>query len=364
VKLIRNILPQLLASSYTLRMPELVDNLADLTALRDRDALDVALLNTINDVVQLRTAAICRIVGEKGNERWRIGVQVHAGQPACAGDSPWARLDTLSALHQFPLRLQALETQQVQASDGAPATTLFPLGSTSSSSGVLELVTQAPLSASDRKLVCGVLRLYLNCGNLLDYGERDSLTELLNRKTFDGAFLKATIEQREQGGPPDAAPERRHQTQAGTYWLAMLDIDHFKRVNDNYGHLIGDEVLLLLARLMRGHFRFHDQLYRFGGEEFVVLMRCGGESEALGVLERLRATTEKHLFPQVGRITISVGFSEIKIGDSPSGAIERADKAVYYAKEHGRNQVCSYAALIANGQLESQAANVGDMELF
>jgi diguanylate cyclase (GGDEF)-like protein len=144
----------------------------------------------------------------------------------------------------------------------------------------------------------------------------------------------------------------------------MLDIDHFKRVNDNYGHLIGDEVLLLLARLMRSQFRFHDQLYRFGGEEFVVLMRCNGEAEAGKVLERMRAATAAHLFPQVGKITVSIGFSEVRAGDSPSGAFERADKAVYYAKEHGRDQVCSYAALVARGELENQAANVGDMELF
>jgi diguanylate cyclase (GGDEF)-like protein len=144
----------------------------------------------------------------------------------------------------------------------------------------------------------------------------------------------------------------------------MLDIDHFKRVNDNYGHLIGDEVLLLLARLMRASFRFHDQLYRFGGEEFVVLMRCNGEAQAAGALERLRTNTAEHLFPQVGNITISIGFSEVRTGDTPSGAFERADKAVYYAKEHGRNQVCSYAALIASGELVEQAANLGDIELF
>ena len=66
----------------------------------------------------------------------------------------------------------------------------------------------------------------------------------------------------------------------------------------------------------------------------------------------------------VGQITVSIGFSEVRTGDSPSGAFERADKAVYYAKEHGRNQVCSYAALVARGELDNQASNVGDMELF
>ena len=82
------------------------------------------------------------------------------------------------------------------------------------------------------------------------------------------------------------------------------------------------------------------------------------------MLERLRRTTEGHPFPQVGKITISVGFSEVRAGDSPSGAFERADKAVYYAKENGRNQVCSHIALITSGVLAQQAATVGAMELF
>jgi diguanylate cyclase (GGDEF)-like protein len=348
-------------------MSQLVDNLADLTALRDRDALDNALVTTIHGVLQPGCSAICRVVGERGNERWRICAQLQAGQRVASGDSAWSPLETLPLLSAYPLRQQAIATGCVQESSSGNSLAVFSLGNTPGNAGVLELHTDLPLSLASRSTVLGILRLHLNFSNLLDYGERDSLTALLNRKTFDGAFLKATLEQQASHIDQEQHPvplERRAATQAGTYWLAMIDIDHFKRVNDNYGHLIGDEVLLLLARLMRSHFRFHDQLYRFGGEEFVVLMRCQGEAEAAGVLERLRITTAAYLFPQVGSITISLGFSEIRLGDSPSGAFERADKAVYYAKEHGRNQVCSYLELVASGSLVEQKANVGDVELF
>lgn len=343
-------------------MPELVHQLADLTALRDRDALDIALVRTIHDLVQPRTTAICRVVGDAGNEHWLTSARWEAHQLTPTSDSAWSKLDLLPKLAAHPLREQAVSLRQVLQTDGCPSVTVFPLTGNPGSAGVLEIVTNEPLSKESHRLVSGVLRLYLNFQSLLDYSERDALTELLNRKTFDGAFLKATLEQ--NLAAVNAQDERREMASAGSYWLAMIDIDHFKRVNDNYGHLIGDEVLLLLARLMRTCFRFHDQLYRFGGEEFVVLMRCNGEAEAVGALERLRATTAKHLFPQVGNITISTGFSEIKTGDTPSGAFERADKAVYYAKVNGRNQVCSYSALIASGELVDQAANVGDMELF
>jgi diguanylate cyclase (GGDEF)-like protein len=225
-------------------------------------------------------------------------------------------------------------------------------------SGVLELRTRAELTQELEKLISGVLRLYQNFQGLLDYGERDALTELLNRKTFDGSFLKATLTQ--QQAQSSAPNERRYIGTTCSYWLAMLDIDHFKHVNDNYGHLIGDEVLLLLAQIMRSCFRFHDQLYRFGGEEFVVLMRCNTGSQAKLALQRLRIDTEDFAFPQVGHITISVGFTEV----NPASAFERADKAVYYAKEHGRNQVCSYENLVARGELIADVVNSGEIELF
>ena len=144
----------------------------------------------------------------------------------------------------------------------------------------------------------------------------------------------------------------------------MIDIDHFKRVNDTYGHLIGDEALLLLSRLMRASFRFHDRLYRFGGEEFVVLMRCDNETDATTAFERLRTNTESFTFPQVGRITVSIGFTVLRQGDTPSGAFERADKAVYYVKEHGRNGVRSYSELTASGEIVEEEDKTGGIELF
>jgi diguanylate cyclase (GGDEF)-like protein len=147
------------------------------------------------------------------------------------------------------------------------------------------------------------------------------------------------------------------------FWLAMLDIDHFKQVNDSYGHLIGDEVLILVARLMKTTFRSYDKVYRFGGEEFVVVLRSASHDAAIAAVERFRANMESHQFPQAGRITVSVGLTEIQSADTPAAACERADQAVYYAKHHGRNQVCSEADLVRRGLLTVEA-KVGDIELF
>jgi len=342
-------------------MSLLVHKLADLTAMRDRTTLDKALISTVNDLLQPQSAAIYRTVGEPGNERWFASAELSAGQMEPTSNSAWSELGSLARLSEHPLRAQTATGGQLsQSPDGL--TTVFPLMGAPACVAVLEIGSNMALSDEARRLVSAVLRLFVNFQELLDYGERDSLTELLNRKTFDGAFMRATLDQ--TAGLQRVQHERRDTASIGSFWLAILDIDHFKSVNDNFGHLIGDEVLLLLARLMRSCFRFHDQLYRFGGEEFVVLMRCNGEAEAAGALDRMRRATEEFLFPQIKTITVSIGFSEVKSGDTPNGAFERADKAVYHAKKHGRNQVCSYDSLIASGVLQRQADNIGDMELF
>lgn len=343
-------------------MTRIVHKLADLTALRDRQSLDSALVSTLDELVNPNSVAIHRLVGPAGDERWLTSAEIKTGCISVLSASEWSNIDALPSANAFPLRQRVVENKSPFLSTEAHGCTIFPLPAQTSVTAILELTTASPLSDEVVLLISGVLRLYQNFQGLLDYGERDALTELLNRKSFDGAFLKATTAR-----PVDIesiADDRRQLQHSGHYWLAMLDIDHFKRVNDNFGHLIGDEVLLMLARLMRGTFRFHDQLYRFGGEEFVALMRCDQNSDAQAVLKRLRSNTEQFSFPQVGRITVSIGFTKIRAGDSPSGAFERADKAVYYAKANGRNQVCSFEDLVAQGRLVEAEANVGEIELF
>ncbi len=342
-------------------MSELVDHLAELTGFRDRDILDVTLVGALRDLLHPRVVTIYRSVGDAGNERWITRARLGEHDAVATADPVWADIETLPPLDLYPERQQAMKGQAtVVTVPGRHSLSLFPVSTDREVVGVMEIETAEPLSDESRRLVGSILRIYRNFQALLDYSERDTLTGLLNRKTFDESFLKATSESL---GAPLAADGRRHPAATHRHWLGVIDIDHFKSVNDNFGHLIGDEVLLLLSRLMRSSFRFHDRLYRFGGEEFVVLMRCASEQDAALALERMRSNTASYPFPQVGQITISIGFTEVKPGDTPSAAFERADKAVYYAKSHGRNQVQSHAELIARGDLEDES-KIGDVELF
>ncbi|MCM0608769.1 MAG: GGDEF domain-containing protein [Ideonella sp. WA131b] len=355
-------------------MSNVVDHLAELTGLRDRDVLDVTLVSALRDLLCPRLAAIYRVVGEAPGQRWMTRARLAEGDVSAQTDSLWADLSELPALDEHADRAACLRRQEAYTlaagPGGAAARAYFPLANEFEAVGVLELHTDAQLRPEEVRLVGSILRIYRNFQGLLDYSERDTLTGLLNRKTFDESFLRmlaGTAASSTQTASPGSGDARRLAVQGsgrGTAWLGVIDIDHFKRVNDGHGHLIGDEVLLLLSRLMRASFRFHDHLFRFGGEEFVVLMRCGTDADASGAFERLRANVERFAFPQVGRITVSVGFSALRPDDTPSAAFERADKAVYWAKQNGRNQVAFHADLVDRGLLAEASLDNRDAELF
>ncbi|MGE8338744.1 GGDEF domain-containing protein [Pseudomonas laurylsulfatiphila] len=135
---------------------------------------------------------------------------------------------------------------------------------------------------------------------------------------------------------------KQWQQHGNTLLLAMLDLDHFKRINDNYGHLAGDKVLKIIANVLRKRLRGTDFIARFGGEEFVLLMPSTVPAAGLKLLESLRASIEACPFHFKGEpvtITVSVGMSAFRPGEHSDQVLKRADQALYRAKNAGRNRV-------------------------
>ena len=158
---------------------------------------------------------------------------------------------------------------------------------------------------------------------------RDELTGLVNRRQ-----MTKLLEQ-----------ERQRGVRSGRgFSLAMVDIDHFKAVNDHYGHAVGDEVLRTFARQAPQALRGTDIVARWGGEEFVLLLPEVNQAAARIGVERLRgriaATPMAHLSGVPIRVTVSVGLTEHIAGESVTQTLERADRALYEAKAQGRNRVC------------------------
>jgi diguanylate cyclase len=132
----------------------------------------------------------------------------------------------------------------------------------------------------------------------------------------------------------------RYQT---PFCIALLDIDHFKRINDTLGHIKGDEVLVQVAHLLRAEVRVTDQLGRWGGEEFLLVLSHISLAEALAALGRSRQVVETQikLEDEDRAVTVSCGVTAYLPGDSATSLLQRADDALYEAKERGRNRVCS-----------------------
>ena len=137
-----------------------------------------------------------------------------------------------------------------------------------------------------------------------------------------------------------------HQRYNENLGVAIADVDHFKQVNDTYGHLCGDEVLVNLARIFRENLRPYDVIGRYGGEEFCLLLPRTPQEDAHTVLGRLRQKVQDYHFhwgPSEIRCTISIGLSRNRPGDNRDQVLQRADEALYLAKNRGRNRVEVYA---------------------
>jgi diguanylate cyclase (GGDEF)-like protein/PAS domain S-box-containing protein len=153
----------------------------------------------------------------------------------------------------------------------------------------------------------------------------DSLTGVANRRKFD-EVLDAEVKRSSRYGLP--------------LTLLLLDIDHFKEVNDRYGHLAGDQVLSELARLVSENVRVNDHFARWGGEEFAVLATHCDEDLTEHFAEKLRTLVGCHHFPTVGGLSCSFGLSGLRPGDTTQEFVARVDEALYRAKSLGRNRVC------------------------
>lgn len=202
-----------------------------------------------------------------------------------------------------------------------------------------------------------------NFYTILSCSEKDSLTGLYNRRTYDqklGKLLQRQYRKQKNNSEQD---DNREQEKTRNSWLAVVDIDLFKRVNDKFGHIYGDEVLLILSQLMQQSFRHNDLLFRFGGEEFVLVFEPISKSKVIHVLDKFRKKIAQHNFPMVGNITVSIGYAKITESDHPKSVFDNADKALYFAKDNGRNQLQNFESLIEEGKIKGFTEE-GDIELF
>lgn len=159
--------------------------------------------------------------------------------------------------------------------------------------------------------------------NLKKLSHLDQLTGIYNRHFLTG-YLKEQVK---------LADENQH-----VFSLVIVDIDFFKRVNDTYGHLAGDLVLARLAVLLKEYINEQGVVTRYGGEEFVIILPNKNKEQAIEIANYLNLLVAKQVFAEVDHITISLGISTVREGDTKTTIFKRADDALYAAKHNGRNQ--------------------------
>lgn len=350
-------------------MLNLINHVVRLSARRDRTEINAAMIDALNELFHPLQLTIYRCYA--GTRKTMVF--------SCAGIGPEGRFVHNAYLpdhrYCYPIERDPLLNRcRKEASavldilDENSHRIVFPVCQQGQPVYMIDLTLAEEFSADQRVSLMGLIEYFGNHIALLDYGESDTLTGLFSRKTFDKHLMELL-------GKPNSDPQQHHPAkharlrrhalpEQSSHWLAVCDIDHFKLVNDSFGHLIGDEVLIMLAQVMRQSFRFDDQLFRFGGEEFITLLQPTDLSSAFAALERFRIDVEKQLFSRVGHVTVSIGFSRLLPNDTPTDAIDRADEALYYAKQHGRNRVDCYEALVAGGQLQNKEIARNEVELF
>ncbi len=316
-------------------MTDILDTVADLTYLRDKRELETVFADLIYELVGASCLTLWRVVGGAGGKT-----------------EMQKRLTLPSSTEAAPLRPECPHCQDKQralcleAQENPASRHVFPINNDSRLTGLIEVIRPQRMTKRQEHMVSNLVRVYGNHAGVLDYGDRDELTGLLNRRGFNSYFKQTML------------------ADAASSIIAVADIDFFKRINDEFGHLYGDEVLILMGRLMEVCLGEVDGVFRFGGEEFLVILQNTSLDEAAVRLEAFRAAVQAAVFPQVGRVTISIGFAAIRASDTGATAFGRADEALYVAKQQGRNQVKCYEWLVQDGSLREEKKTGGQIELF
>lgn len=330
-----------------------LDAIVELTRHRDPQALAAALLQTLRARVPARKVQLLALSNDNRDSEFNEGNI----QNAVVFDPIESSGNKPRPLSEDADLLSCVRTQSPVGADTADGRRMvFPIFGVHHVRALLVIEGLCDGTVS-QDLLTKLLRVYSNQMFILSRGELDPLTGLYNRQSFYERVRRIASHPTPDRRASDDIETRRH-------CFALFDIDYFKQVNDRYGHLYGDEVLLLLARLMVRSFRHEDLLFRYGGEEFAAVLVNVDLENAERMLERFRAAVAAYSFPQLEPKTVSIGFTAIVAEHGVDKIVMCADKALYYAKNHGRNQVCCYEKLIAEGKLEPVTVAEGDIELF
>lgn len=337
----------------------ILDHIVNFTAQRDEDLLAFSLLKSVQSMLSPFSSSILKL-DSKQNPTHRMTYRADA----CTSEDRNIKISPEITKSIEYLSDTSFDEYSFQDEEKYYYIRLLHYSKKFTAYLILELPTR--LDKVQTFMLKGMLDIFDNFTSLLLESQTDELTGLGNRKTFDKAIAKvfahSAIKVHELDNGLPAGEQRSHLEPR--YWLALIDIDHFKNVNDEYGHLYGDEVLIYLSQLIKFNFRQQDLTFRFGGEEFVLILPNIGSDECRYVLKRFKNLVENTTFPNDISITISIGAVELKEDIFHVTLVDYADQALYYSKNNGRNKLTFFEDIISSGELELHEIKTGGIDLF
>ena len=303
----------------------IIQSIIEITRARDTDSLESCLLVSLSDLLPLDRVALISLVDElkvkKSELSLALTIHGDTTNPSDAGSG--TKNDSHQWDHQ-PRHVDVPEELLPELSSNRSAlirrdgqiTLYVPVMEDGRLIKLIQLESINEALAEQRAVVEGIAEIYSNFLKVLEDSQRDKLTGLLNRRTFDKKLLRMMELQRKVVNEYGEGEHDRRQPAATEFaWLAIIDIDHFKKVNDQHGHIYGDEVILTVGQTMQKFFRNTDLLFRFGGEEFIVVLEPMAVERARATLDRFRDSVATHLFKQIGGISVSIGFARLEERD-------------------------------------------------
>ena len=344
---------------------EILQSIVEMTRQHDLDSLEISLAATLAELVPAQRISLHKLLNDDDHDQFEEVVHLFVDMDSKKRTRYEWNHEPKIFTADVHLKQCLDELKSVSYKDKGFMYLIMPILSGGKIIGVLSIESKQELSAFET-LIDGFTKIYGNYLYILNESERDKLTGLFNRRTFDNKLrrlLKMQHEKQEKYALSKNTDEKRKQLDASCAWLVILDIDNFKVVNDTFGHIYGDEVILLISQKMKECFRNTDLFFRFGGEEFVIIIEPIPADRAHAILDNFRKTIADHNFPQIGQVTISVGYAMIRENDYPPAILDLADKAMYYAKKHGKNCVYNHESLVAEGEIQDQKKS-GAIDLF
>lgn len=338
----------------------ILNSVIEITNKKDTDSLELSITSALVEQVDCTHLVIYKKVNNGVDIRSNINLIVHSKKPKYEWLDPEIIQTTspeLQSCFDFSCAIHnELTNDKVES--------WHPIVIEQKSVAVVYIKSNK-LNREQQVLLNGFCRIYENYLSILKESECDKLTGLLNRQTFEPKIRRFLELQTKSRTTEFIDNERRMKPSDLVSWLAIIDIDHFKKVNDQFGHVCGDEVLLIFSQLLKSHFRKVDLLFRFGGEEFIVVMEAINSKAAVNKLNLFRKEVAKHRFPFIDAITISAGITSLNPNVFTSSTVDRADKALYYAKNNGRNAVYCFEELIGQKMLQQHEPSINSsIELF